>query len=196
MARTHSLSRAALLLCAVAICLSSALAASSEDQKQALLLLRGAIDRDGALATSWDPATSECTWSGIKCDAKGNVVDINLANKGLKGQLPLDENLWSSLGSVKNLDLSSNQLDGYLPPQMSGDKSLEYLSLRDNNLKSPLPTSWSGLSNLKGLDLGQNQLYGDLPASYGNIPGLQAIDLSGNQFSGTIPSDWSSIPGV
>ena len=57
---------------------NSACAVSLEvqaEQSTALLLMRGVLDRTGALS-SWDPATSYCTWRGITCDAASSVQQL------------------------------------------------------------------------------------------------------------------------
>jgi hypothetical protein len=170
--------------------------ATDSDQQQALLLLRAAIDRQGALANDWVPSSDVCEWTGITCGANGEVVVIDLQNKGLEGQLPLDEALWSSLSTVKNINLADNAIDGFLPPQMSAVTSLEYIALRDNDLESVLPVSWESLSNLKGVDLSGNRLFGDLPPEWSQLVELQSVDLSSNQFTGAIPESWNSFPNL
>lgn len=45
------------------------------EQSTALLLMKGVLDKSGALS-SWDPTTSYCTWRGITCDAAGNVQEL------------------------------------------------------------------------------------------------------------------------
>lgn len=169
---------------------------ADSDQQQALLLLRAAIDRQGALANDWVPSNDVCEWTGITCGANGEVVVIDLQNKGLEGQLPLDEALWSSLSTVKNINLANNAIDGFLPPQMSAVTSLEYIALRDNDLESVLPVSWESLSGLKGVDLSGNRLFGDLPPEWSQLVELQSVDLSSNQFTGAIPESWNSFPNL
>jgi hypothetical protein len=186
------------LCCAALLCaaLSASLAAAAEmppGQRQALLLLRGAVDRSGKLDESWSASLPPCSWGGVTCDASGNVKTIELAGKGLDGQLPLDDALWTGLSTVTNIDLSDNQISGYLPPQMSQASGLEYVSLRGNALQSPLPRTWASLTSLKGLDLGDNQLFGDLPADWSALSSLNALDLSANDFSGSLPPSWAAL---
>lgn len=182
------------LLLLLASCLVSA--QQIDQQAVSLLLLRGAIDRTGVLS-SWNPASDVCTtWLGISCDEAGNVTVINLENKGLQGQLPLDESLWNNLKSLKNINLAQNEISGFMPPQMSVLDSLEYISVSDNQLESILPVSWDVLTSLKGVDLSQNKLFGDLPPEWSKLTNLEAIDLSENDFSGKIPDSWSQLPNL
>lgn len=191
---SHGLLSAALSVLLLAGCVVSA--QEFDQQAVSLLLLRGALDRSGVL-TSWNPNSDVCTsWEGITCNDAGKVTTINLENKGLEGQLPLDESLWTNLNSLENINLAKNAITGFVPPQMSVLNSLEYISVSDNQLESILPVSWDVLASLKGVDLSQNKLFGDLPAEWSKLTNLEAIDLSENDFTGTIPESWSNLPNL
>lgn len=167
-----------------------------DPQTTSLLLLRSAIDGNGALAT-WTPTEDVCTsWEGITCDGSGKVTAIDLQGKGLEGQLPLDEGLWNNLNSLQNFNVAENALSGFLPPQMSVLSNVEYLSVGSNQLESVLPGSWEALTNVKGIDASGNKLYGDLPPQWSSLSRLEAIDLSENNLSGTIPASWSELSGL
>lgn len=185
------------VLVSVLLLASCAVSAQQIDQQAvSLLLLRGAIDRSGVL-TSWNPTSDVCTsWEGITCNDAGNVTVIDLEEKGLQGQLPLDENLWTNLNSLENINFAKNEISGFMPPQMSALSSLEYLSMSDNQLESILPVSWDVLASLKGVDLSQNNLFGNLPSEWSKLENLVAIDLSENDFSGTIPASWNDLPNL
>lgn len=180
MSKARFLSPLLLLLCCSVIARA---APASTAQTNALLLLRAAIDHTGKLTASWSPTTDACTWQGITCNATGAVTDINLQGMGLQGQLPLDQTLWSTLNTVQDINLASNNISGFLPPQMAEVTGLSYLTLRDNQLSSPLPSTWANLTGLKGLDLGGNGLYGTIPAQWSGLSSLQSLDLSRNQLS-------------
>ncbi|WPT13198.1 Leucine-rich repeat receptor-like serine/threonine-protein kinase BAM2 [Picochlorum sp. SENEW3] len=172
----------------------SSLVAGQVDQKESLLLLRAAIDRQGTL--NWSPSTDVCTWEGITCNGANQVITIDLQNKGLQGQLPLDESLWSNLNTLQNINLAQNAISGFVPPQISNVDALEYLSFSGNQLESILPVSWDVLANLKGVDLSGNNLFGDLPEEWSKLTNLEAIDLSENNFTGEIPASWATLPNL
>lgn len=172
----------------------SSLVAGQVDQKESLLLLRAAIDRQGTL--DWSPSTDVCTWEGITCNGANQVITIDLQSKGLQGQLPLDESLWSNLNTLQNINLAQNEISGFVPPQISNVDALEYLSFSGNQLESILPVSWDVLANLKGVDLSGNNLFGDLPEEWSKLTNLEAIDLSGNNFTGQIPASWATLPNL
>jgi len=186
------------VICAAALLARSLSRVSGQElkldpQTTSLLLLRGAIDGNGAL-TTWTPTGDVCTsWEGITCDASGKVTAIDLQGKGLEGQIPLDEGLWGNLDALQNFNVAENELSGFLPPQMSVLSNLEYLSVGSNQLESVLPGSWEALAKVKGIDASGNMLYGDLPPQWGSLSSLEALDLSGNNLSGTIPASWSGL---
>lgn len=55
-----------------------------------------------------------------------------LGGKSLAGQLPFGSNVWNNLPELTNLDLSSNNVGGYLPPAISSLKKLQTLNLNGN----------------------------------------------------------------
>lgn len=87
-----------------------------------------------------------------------------LTNAGLGGYLPWDDTIWSSLKSLNNVDLSSNSIEGYIPPQIVEGLGLQTLELRNNSLQGPLPTTMS--NELQIMDASGNQLTGKLLASH------------------------------
>ena len=90
----------------------------------------------------------------------------SLAGQGLTGEIPDDSGLWSQLGSLSSVNLSGNQLSGYLPASLAQSPALTSLNLSNNALSGPLPALTSS-STLQNLQLGNNQLSGapiDVPA--------------------------------
>ncbi|KAJ0051830.1 hypothetical protein Pint_03194 [Pistacia integerrima] len=83
--------------------------------------------------------------SGI-CELK-NLVEVDLRRNNFDGQLP---KCLTNLTYLKVLVLSSNQLNGYLPPSIGDMKSLEYLDLRENNFEGLF--SLSSLANQSKLE--------------------------------------------
>eukprot|EP01041_Mallomonas_annulata_P009963 gene9963-20718_t len=92
---------------------------------------------------------SESSWMGIICD-QGDVVIINLPNKGLIGYIP------SSLGylnTLQFLSLHSNSLRGSIPSSIALSSSLFTLELHSNSLTGTVP------SNLCDSNIGRMTLY-------------------------------------
>ena len=127
--------------------------------------------RDGLYGWDW-PASMPCgngtrTWSGVLCRG-GDVIQVNLANLGLKGELSVEV---IKVPTLEGLDLSGNEFEGFLPPQ------------------------WSSKS-LRRLILSNNKLSGNLPAAYGEVdtfPEMERMMVDGNRLDGMLPgSQWLS----
>ena len=91
-------------------------------------------------------------------------------------------------GRVVELNLSQNQLRGELPAQLDRLSRLEHLFLWGNDLQGPIPSTLGRLPNLQSLQLGGNQLSGQIPTTLGDIPTLTWLGLGANQLTGPIPT--------
>ena len=82
--------------------------------------------------TNWMQPAPVCSWYGIQCEDERIVIEVNLTHNELKGRLPQELKVFSSL---RMLDLVKNEITGQLPetlfemlPQM------EYLWLQENQV--------------------------------------------------------------
>ncbi|XP_059648158.1 receptor-like protein EIX2 [Cornus florida] len=119
------------------------------------------------------------------------------------------------------IDLSSNNLSGEIPKEVTSLIGLEVLRLSKNNLKGVIPVQLCQLQSLKVLDLSWNHISGTIPPCINNIMGmtrfgndefidlregtfcdrtrmisvyyLYEIDLSSNNLSGVIPRGVTSL---
>eukprot|EP00977_Amphora_coffeiformis_P012460 scaffold3077_cov162-Amphora_coffeaeformis.AAC.19 len=92
-------------------------------------------------STNWLTSTPLCEgWFGVNCDNKGNVVELELTENNLKGEIPL---VLVFLEHLKVLWLNDNQLEGQVPtnvfPRM---ESLEILYMQLNSLTGPIPDNF------------------------------------------------------
>lgn len=102
-----------------------------------------------------------------------NLTSVSLKNNYISGSLP------SGFASIEVLDLSSNLINGSLPPDFGGE-TLRYLNISYNRLSGPIPPEFS--RNLPGsaiLDLSFNNLTGEIPDS-DVLYGQQTKSFSGN----------------
>jgi Leucine-rich repeat (LRR) protein/sugar lactone lactonase YvrE len=109
--------------------------------------------------TGWKATDTPCQWTGVTC-TNGSVTEINLSN---------------------------NNLEGDVPPQIGALVNLEVLNLNDNQISGALPTTIEHLNNLETLNVENNALTGSLPAELGDATNLQTVNLANNQISGEIP---------
>jgi len=95
----------------------------------------------------WNPENDYyCAFSGITCDNKNNVIGINLKNKGLKGKIP---EALGFLRFLEHLDLSDNQLTGFLPSDLRW-APLETLVISGNLLQGIVPPKLCEQTGING----------------------------------------------
>ncbi|KAL9240494.1 hypothetical protein vseg_014704 [Gypsophila vaccaria] len=93
----------------------------------------------------------------------------------------------NSLGLVKLIDLSYNQLHGRIPVGISRLVGLVSLDLSGNSLSGNIPSEIGNLTGLELLDLSHNHLTGGIPVSLTKVTSLGIFDVSNNNLSGEIP---------
>ncbi|KAL7608190.1 hypothetical protein Lser_V15G10203 [Lactuca serriola] len=89
---------------------------------------------------------------------------------------------------VYNMDLSSNQLVGELPVELTALSMLLGLNLSNNHLSGDIPDSIQNMTQLFSLHLSRNELTGVIPQSMAALNFLSHLNLSHNNFSGRIPT--------
>nr|GMC88334.1 receptor-like protein 12 isoform X1 [Ipomoea batatas] len=99
-----------------------------------------------------------------------------------------DREYKKQLGLLKSIDLSSNQLIGNIPEELSSLKGLISLNLSKNHLIGKIFPTIYQLENLEVLDLSRNQLSGEIPIGLARLNYLAVLDLSSNFLSGKIPT--------
>ncbi|KAJ8540134.1 hypothetical protein K7X08_026523 [Anisodus acutangulus] len=93
-----------------------------------------------------------------------------------------------TLGLLKIIDFSSNELVGRVPEEIAQLSGLLSLNLSRNNLTGNIIEGIGKMKNLESLDLSKNQLTGRIPTSLAQLHFLSVLDLSSNNLSGKIPS--------
>ena len=100
------------------------------------------------------------------------------------------------LGSLRELYLNDNRLNGPIPPELGDLGSLLALYLNDNQLSGTIPAELGLLTNLNVLHLNDNQLTGEIPAELGYLRSLTQLSLRNNRLSGTIPAPLGDLFGL
>ena len=95
----------------------------------------------------------------------------------------------SGLATLRDLDLSNNQLTGSIPAALSSLTNLRHLRLSNNQLTDPILTWSSAQTNLQTLDLGNNNLtQGPVPTSVNNyLTSLTELRLNSTNRNGAFP---------
>ena len=163
-------------------------------ERDALVAIYNATNGENwARRQNWLSTAPVGTWYGVTTNASGRVIELNLSENLLVGEIP------SELGSLTNLQvlaLSQNQLSGEVPSVLGSLAGLRELYLWGNELSGEIPPEFSGLTNLQLLYLSQNQLSGKIPPELGSLANLQVLALSQSQLSGEIPSVLGSLANL
>nr|XP_011470029.1 PREDICTED: receptor-like protein 12 [Fragaria vesca subsp. vesca] len=91
------------------------------------------------------------------------------------------------LGFVASIDLSSNNLSGEIPEELTNLFSLQTLNISANHLTGRIPPMIGRLKQLESLDFSRNQLSGEIPPSIMFLTFLSHLNLSHNNLTGQIP---------
>lgn len=92
------------------------------------------------------------------------------------------------LGLVKSFDLSSNNLVGEIPSEITELVGLVSLNLSRNEFSGQIPPEIGNLKSLDALDLSNNHFSGGIPSSLSQVDRLDMLDMSNNNLSGKIPT--------
>ena len=128
-----------------------------------------------------------CNFLGIECwhPHENKVLNIKLADLGLKGQFPRGV---QNCTSLTGLDLSYNNLNGPIPDDV--DKLIHYITsidLSSNSFSGEIPKNISNCTFLNVLKLDNNKFSGQIPPQLGQLSRIKTFSLTNNQLSGPIP---------
>ncbi|ONI22064.1 hypothetical protein PRUPE_2G104600 [Prunus persica] len=85
------------------------------------------------------------------------------------------------------IDLSKNNISGYIPSEIGQLQLLRKLALDSNNFSGIIPDQISNLTNLEVLNLSMNHLCGIIPSSLASLNFLKEFNVSYNNLEGPIP---------
>ncbi|XP_027187559.2 LOW QUALITY PROTEIN: receptor-like protein 7 [Cicer arietinum] len=105
---------------------------------------------------TWKNGTDCCSWNGVTCDISGHVIDLNLGCEGLKGIIHRNSTIFN-LAHLEMLNLSNNYFsDSHFHSKFGGFMSLTHLDLSYNEFQGEVPPQISHLSELTSLHLSSN----------------------------------------
>ncbi len=165
---------------------------------------------DSTVTWDFNSELSYCYFSGIQCDDSEQITEITLKAKGLRGSLPSEIGMLSSLyqfhldrnsitgtipseigmlSSLQWFGLSWNLITGTIPSEIGMLSSLISIGLDNNSIAGTIPSELRMLSSLKWLDLRWNSITGKIPSEIGMLSSLNWLDLRWNSITGKIPSE-------
>ncbi|KAF2284698.1 hypothetical protein GH714_029356 [Hevea brasiliensis] len=123
------------------------------------------------LKSSWDFNNSTegyiCRFTGVECwhPDENKVLNLRLSDMGLKGRFPVGI---QNCTSITGVDLSSNNLDGPIPDNISAIiPFVTSLDLSSNNFSGGIPKALANCTYLNILKLDHNRLSGQIPPELG-----------------------------
>lgn len=135
-----------------------------------------------------------CRFNGIECwnENENRVLNIRLSEMGLKGEFPRGV---VNCTSVIGVDVSSNELNGIVPSDISILLPfLTTLDLSSNNLSGTIPANLANCSYLNVLKLDNNQLSGQIPPELALLSRIKTFTVTNNQLCGPVPQFKVNIP--
>jgi hypothetical protein len=142
--------------------------------------------------TRWLDASHECEWFGVSCESTTEdrynpypITNINLTANNLAGFMPIE---MFELTELTGLSMDHNKnINGQIPEEISKLEKLTYINLDDNYLQGSIPDVVYGMTALRAIDLNANRLTGTISSDIGNLENLMVLQLEDNLFQGTIP---------
>ncbi|CAL5020726.1 unnamed protein product [Urochloa decumbens] len=123
-----------------------------------------------------------------------SLLEIDLARNDFTGTIP--GNLFNIPTLSHYVDLSYNQLEGAIPPEVGNLKSVTALSANSNRLSGEIPATLGKCQLLENLQLQNNFFEGSIPSLLSRLKGLETLDLSSNNLSGQIPMLFENLTAL
>ncbi|KAE8686934.1 leucine-rich repeat receptor protein kinase EXS-like [Hibiscus syriacus] len=139
----------------------AALSVSGEcqsDQQEFLLGLKNSLNSSLSVKlVKWNQGTDCCSWDGITCDASGRVIELDLSNQSISGEINNSNSLFR-LQHLQQLNLAYNGFLSEFPSGFENLTKLSYLNLSNAGFTGQIPIGISHMTKLVTLDLSQEFL--------------------------------------
>lgn len=143
--------------------------------------------------TNWLSGQPVSTWYGITVSSN-QITEINLSSNNLSGTIPPE---LYTLTDLVSLNLGWNYLlGGSIPPEIGNLTNLSYLDLNANSLDGPIPIEICNLINLTSLQLMANSFSDTIPSEICNLINLTSLRLRNNNLTGPIPSEIDNLTNL
>jgi hypothetical protein len=144
-------------------------------------------------------ANNVCNWYGITCNNSGAVEKLELDTNGLTGYFPPEAALLHD--SLQYLDLYNNLVHnkGDIGNSFLGELTkLEYLFYGTTNFEyDGVPTEIGLLTNLKEYDFSYSLYFGELEGStWSKLSNLNYLVMDGNAYNSSFPQEFLEMPSL
>lgn len=129
----------------------------------------------------------------IKCASTGEARLLGLTSNNLQGSIPPELGLPSD--SLDSLNLGENKLTGTVPRELKHLALLTSVQVTDNLLSGTMLTELGLLNKISFLDMADNQFSGTIPTELFLLTDLQTLRLGGN-LQGSIPPHIGNLVGL
>ncbi|KAI3461783.1 hypothetical protein Pfo_018446 [Paulownia fortunei] len=171
--------------------LSKSFSEAAQTDVDCLRAIKGSLEDPLNYLASWNFDNSSegfiCKFTGIECwhPDENKVLNIKMADMGLKGEFPLGV---SGCSSMTGLDLSSNNFRGNIPSNISNlIRFVTTLDLSSNQFSGEIPADLANCTYLNVLKLDNNQLIGQIPPQIGLLNRMKTFTVTKNRLSGPVP---------
>ncbi|MDO5443414.1 MAG: M64 family metallopeptidase [Bacteroidia bacterium] len=132
--------------------------------------------------TKWFSTEYPSEWAGIWFNGNYELIELNMQNFGLKGELP------ESIGKLTGLEqlfISDAGITGAMPESMSNLTNLNYLRIQNTSMTSLTDIFSERMKNLEWVEIGWNsKMEGPVPVGLAKLPAVQNIRLEFNALTG------------
>ncbi|KAL4351792.1 hypothetical protein GQ457_06G005740 [Hibiscus cannabinus] len=140
---------------------------------------------------TWNQDTDCCSWDGIACDASGRVIELDLSNQFLSGEINSSNSLFR-LQHLQQHNLAHSSFISEFPSGFGNLTNLRCLNLSYAGFTGQIPVGISYLTKLVTLDLSQisSLEMPNLKMVVQNLTGLKNLYLDGVNISAN-GMEWS-----
>ncbi|KAJ1391957.1 Serine/threonine-protein kinase, active site [Sesbania bispinosa] len=165
-----------LFLFVIGLIISMTQVISSTNQSEFFSLMKGSLS--GNYPLDWDVTIEKqvCNFTGITCNTKGDVINLDLSGWTLSGKFPPD--ICSYLPELRVLRLGHTRFK-FPTESIVNCSHLEELNMNHMYLTGTLP-DFSPLQSLRILDLSYNLFTGEFPMSVFNLTSLEVLNFNEN----------------
>lgn len=140
--------------------------------------------------TQWNFTRPMNTWFGVTLNEQGCVQFLDLTGNNLSGFIPPSI---TTLPELERFNIVGNTFEGTIPDYLGNFIKLKTLRLSLNRFSGQIPSSLGNLKDLDYLEIDNCRLTGTIPESFGNFIKITMLELDRNQLSGAIPKSLENL---